>query len=111
MHVLTRLQAMGIDVAIDDFGVGYSSLETLRSFPFDKIKIDGSFIAELNTNRQAIAFIRAILALGESLGIPVLAEGVETEEQASALAREGCSEVQGFLYGRPETIDKLKFSP
>lgn len=107
LRVLRRFQSMGIDVAIDDFGVGYSSLEILRSFPFNKIKIDRSFTAELNTNRQAIAFIRAILALGVSLDIPVLAEGVETEEQALALAQEGCSEVQGFLYGYPETIDKL----
>jgi len=105
LHVLRQIQALGIRVAIDDFGVGYSSFETLRSFSFDKIKIDKSFVAQLGSDRQAIAFIRAILSLGHSLDIPVLAEGVETREQAEILSLEGCTEVQGFFFGRPAPTD------
>ena len=86
---------------MDDFGVGYSSLSTLRAFPFDKIKLDKSFMDELDRSPQARAIIRAVLALGESLGIPVLAEGVETEAQLAFLREQGCDEVQGFLLGRP----------
>lgn len=93
LHTLYKLQQLGIKIAIDDFGVGYSSFETLRVFRFDKIKIDRSFVAKLEDDRQSLAFIRAILALGHSLEIPVLAEGVETTAQAEFLAGEGCEEV------------------
>ena len=101
LHVLRQIKAMGIGVALDDFGTGYSSLETLRAFPFDKIKLDRFFISELEGSPQATAIIRAVLALGKSLSIPVLAEGIETDEQLSVLIREGCDEVQGFLLGYP----------
>lgn len=101
LHVLRQIKALGIGVALDDFGTGYSSLETLRAFPFDKIKLDQFFVAEIESNQQAIAIIRAVLALGKSLSIPVLAEGIETDDQLSALQREGCDEAQGFLLGRP----------
>ncbi|MCW4462346.1 EAL domain-containing protein [Sphingomonas sp. BT-65] len=101
LHVLRQIKALGVGVALDDFGTGYSSLETLRAFPFDKIKLDQFFVAEIESSPQAIAIIRAVLALGKSLSIPILAEGIETDDQLDALRREGCDEVQGFLLGRP----------
>ncbi|WP_283194178.1 EAL domain-containing protein [Rhizobium sp. AN80A] len=98
---LRQVKNLGVSIAIDDFGTGYSSLETLRSFPFDKIKLDRSFMNEVETSEQAKAIIRAILALGQSLSIPVLAEGVETDVQLGILLDEGCDEAQGYLLGRP----------
>ncbi|MCW0983932.1 EAL domain-containing protein (plasmid) [Rhizobium oryzihabitans] len=104
LHILRQIRSMGVTIAIDDFGTGYSSLETLRSFPFDKIKLDRSFVMDLETNKQSKAFIRAILALGKSLEIPVLAEGVETEIQMATLTEEGCDQFQGYFFGRPATL-------
>ena len=105
LHILRQIKAMGVSIAIDDFGTGYSSLDTLRSFPFDKIKIDRSFMNEVEVNEQSKAIVRAILALGRSLHVPVLAEGVETMAQLDVLRAEGCTEAQGFLLGRPGVID------
>lgn len=105
LHILRQIKAMGVSIAIDDFGTGYSSLDTLRSFPFDKIKLDRSFMSEVESNEQSKAIVRAILALGRSLCVPVLAEGVETLEQLDVLRKEGCTEAQGFLLGRPGSID------
>ena len=107
LNVLRRIKALGVTIAIDDFGTGYSSLETLRAFPFDKIKLDRSFMSEVETSPQAKAIIRAVLALGQSLDIPVLAEGVETPNQLSILRAEGCNEAQGFLLGRPAPFCEL----
>ena len=90
-----------MSIALDDFGTGYSSLDTLRSFPFDRIKLDQSFVADAEAKPQDRAIIRAVLALGKSLGIPILAEGIETHDQLALLADEGCDEAQGFLLGRP----------
>ncbi len=90
LHILRQIKAMGVSIAIDDFGTGYSSLDTLRSFPFDKIKLDRSFMSEVESNEQSKAIVRAILALGHSLSVPVLAEGVETHEQLDVLRKEGC---------------------
>ncbi|ODT73186.1 MAG: hypothetical protein ABS75_00435 [Pelagibacterium sp. SCN 63-23] len=104
LHVLRQIKAMGVSIAIDDFGTGYSSLDTLRSFPFDKIKLDRSFMSEVEDNEQSKAIVRAILALGRSLSVPVLAEGVETRAQLDVLRKEGCNEAQGFLLGRPGAI-------
>lgn len=101
LHALRQIRALGVTIAIDDFGTGYSSLETLRSFPFDRIKLDRSFMREVEESAQARAIIRAVLALGKSLDISVLAEGVETEEQLALLRLEGCPEAQGYLLGRP----------
>ena len=101
LHVLRQIKALGVGVALDDFGTGYSSLETLRAFPFDKIKLDRFFVSELEGSPQATAIIRAVLALGRSLSIPILAEGIETQDQLEVLIREGCDEVQGFLLGYP----------
>lgn len=102
LHTLRRLRALGVTVAIDDFGIGYSSLETLRSFPFDKIKIDRSFTNGLAHDAQTMAIVRAVLALGRSLAIKVLAEGVETSQQLTLLRGEGCDEAQGYYLGRPQ---------
>ncbi|AHE56296.1 putative bifunctional diguanylate cyclase/phosphodiesterase [Sphingomonas sanxanigenens] len=104
LQVLGQIKALGVGVALDDFGTGYSSLETLRAFPFDKIKLDRFFTSELAVSPQATAIVRAVLALGRSLAIPVLAEGIETREQLDVLVREGCDEVQGFLFGRPRPM-------
>lgn len=104
LDALRRIRALGVTVAIDDFGTGYSSLDTLRSFPFDKIKLDRSFMQEIETSPQARAIIRAVLTLGKSLDIRVLAEGVETGPQLEILRSEGCHEVQGFLLGRPSAL-------
>lgn len=104
LHTLRQIRALGISVAIDDFGTGYSSIDTLRSFPFDKIKLDRSFMKEAETEKQARAIIRAVLTLGKSLEICVLAEGVETSEQLELLRREGCDEAQGYFLGRPAPV-------
>ena len=104
LHVLRRIKALGVSVALDDFGAGYSSLETLRAFPFDKIKLDRSFMNDIEMSPQAKAIIRAVLALGKSLDIPVLAEGIETGRQLSILEVEGCNAVQGFFIGRPSPL-------
>ena len=98
---------MGISVAMDDFGTGYSSLATLHAFPFDKIKLDQSFVKRLPDDAAAAAIVRTVLALGESLGIPVLAEGIETEAQWQFLAREGCAKGQGYLFARPVSLAQL----
>ncbi|WP_067732456.1 bifunctional diguanylate cyclase/phosphodiesterase [Novosphingobium naphthalenivorans] len=101
LHSLRKIKSLGVSVAMDDFGTGYSSLDTLHSFPFDKIKIDKSFLLRSETNEQARAIIRAVLALGKSLNIPVLAEGVETKGQLALLIGEGCDEAQGYYFGHP----------
>jgi diguanylate cyclase (GGDEF)-like protein/PAS domain S-box-containing protein len=106
LHALRAIKALGVSIAIDDFGTGYSSLETLQSFPFDKIKLDRSFLADVERSEEAKAMVRAILALGQGLRIPVLAEGVETSIQLDILRQEGCHEAQGYLLGRPMPIDK-----
>ncbi len=105
LSILRRLKALGVRIAMDDFGTGYSSLSTLQAFPFDKIKIDRSFIANLDRNAQAATIVRAVLALGRGLNLPVVAEGVETQAQLAFLSREDCAEVQGYLLGRPLPIE------
>jgi diguanylate cyclase len=95
---------MGISVAMDDFGTGYSSLATLHAFPFDKIKLDQTFVRRLPDDLAAGAIVRTVLALGESLGMPVLAEGIETEAQWRFLAQAGCAKGQGYLFGKPVSI-------
>jgi diguanylate cyclase (GGDEF)-like protein len=110
LHVLRQIKALGVTIAIDDFGTGYSSLSTLRAFPFDKIKLDRSFIQEVEFDMQAKAVVRAVLSLGKSLSMPVLAEGVETIEQLKLLRDEGCDEAQGYLLGRPKISAQLQLS-
>jgi EAL domain-containing protein (putative c-di-GMP-specific phosphodiesterase class I) len=104
VSILRRLKNLGVRIAMDDFGTGYSSLSYLQSFPFDKIKIDQAFIANLSHSQQAATIIRAVIALGRGLNLPVVAEGVETAEQLKFLAAENCNGIQGFLVGRPKPI-------
>jgi diguanylate cyclase (GGDEF)-like protein/PAS domain S-box-containing protein len=105
LSILRRLKNLGVRIAMDDFGTGYSSLSYLQSFPFDKIKIDQAFIANLEHNPQSAAIIRAVIGLGRGLELPVVAEGVETKAQLAFLAGEACNEVQGYLIGRPQPIE------
>jgi EAL domain-containing protein (putative c-di-GMP-specific phosphodiesterase class I) len=100
MATLHALRTLGVRISMDDFGTGYSSLSYLRVFPFDKIKIDQSFVRGLDANREAQAIIRSIVGLGKELGIVITAEGVETEAELSHLKAEGCDEGQGFLFSR-----------
>jgi diguanylate cyclase (GGDEF)-like protein len=111
LHTLRRIRALGVAIAIDDFGAGYSSLATLRTFPFDKIKLDRSFTQGIERDAQAKAIVRAVLALGKSLDIPVLAEGVETSEQLAILQKEGCDEAQGYFLGKPGLWPECMDSP
>jgi diguanylate cyclase (GGDEF)-like protein/PAS domain S-box-containing protein len=105
ISILSRLKALGVRIALDDFGSGYSSLSYLHSFAFDKIKIDRTFICDLEQNRHSMAIVHAVIDLGHSLHIPVLAEGVETTAQHGMLSERGCDEVQGYLLGRPLPIE------
>jgi diguanylate cyclase (GGDEF)-like protein/PAS domain S-box-containing protein len=105
VSILRKLKSLGVQIALDDFGSGYSSLSYLHAFPFGKIKIDRTFVGDLEYNHHSMAIVRAIITLGHSLGVPILAEGVETEAQLAFLAQEGCDEVQGFLTGRPLAIE------
>ena len=104
LSILRRLKALGVRIAMDDFGTGYSSLSYLQAFPFDKIKIDQSFISNVKSNPQSAAIVRAVIGLAHGLNLPVLAEGVETRDQLEFLAAESCNEVQGYLLGRPHPI-------
>jgi diguanylate cyclase (GGDEF)-like protein len=101
LTTLHELRAMGVRISLDDFGTGYSSLSYLRSFPFDKIKIDRSFVSELATREDSMAIIRAVTGLGRSLGIVTTAEGVENAAQLELLRREGCTQAQGYLFSKP----------
>jgi len=101
LATLLRLQQLGVKLAMDDFGTGYSSLGYLQKFKFDKVKIDRSFITSIGRDQNATAIVRAVVGIGEALGLSVIAEGVETLEQAGMLREQGCLEGQGFLYSRP----------
>ena len=101
LATLHRLKQDGVRIAMDDFGTGYSSLSNLQAFPFDKLKIDRSFVSTLDSDDAARSIIRAIVGLGRGLNLPVVAEGVETEAQRRMVAEEGCAQAQGYLFGRP----------
>ena len=105
---LQQLKDLGVSIAMDDFGTGYSSLGYLRSFPFDKIKIDQSFIRDLSDNKDSLAILRAVVGLGRSLGIVTTAEGVETQNQLEVLRTEGCTEAQGFFFSRPKSAAETR---
>jgi diguanylate cyclase (GGDEF)-like protein len=105
VSILRRLKLLGVRIALDDFGTGYSSMSYLQAFPFDMIKIDRSFISNLDRSAQSKALLRGVIALARGLELPVTAEGVETRAQFDALTRAGCDLVQGFLIGRPSSID------
>jgi EAL domain-containing protein (putative c-di-GMP-specific phosphodiesterase class I) len=99
---LHALRALGVRISMDDFGTGYSSLSYLRSFPFDKIKIDRSFVHGIGDKTDSQAIVRAIVSLGSSLGIKITAEGVETETDLAYLKAEGCTEGQGYLFSKAQ---------
>jgi diguanylate cyclase (GGDEF)-like protein len=101
LHNLRQIKALGISIAMDDFGIGYSSLSLLNSFPFDRIKVDGSFIQLTGSNERSDAIFKAVVGLGTALSVPVLAEGVETDVQHEFAKASGCDELQGFYCGRP----------
>jgi diguanylate cyclase (GGDEF)-like protein len=105
MATLRRIKALGVRIAMDDFGTGYSSLSYLTRFPFDKIKIDRSFVGQLSDDPQIGAIISSIVGLGRSLSVDITAEGVETNDQVTLLQAAGCSIVQGFLFGAPQRAD------
>jgi EAL domain-containing protein (putative c-di-GMP-specific phosphodiesterase class I) len=108
LQTLHELRAQGVRISLDDFGTGYSSLSYLRSFPFDKIKIDRSFVQELASRDDSMAIVRAVAGLGRSLGIVTTAEGVETEEQLELLRREGCTQAQGYLFSPPRPAAEVE---
>jgi EAL domain-containing protein (putative c-di-GMP-specific phosphodiesterase class I) len=103
-----KLKALGIRIAMDDFGTGYSSLSMLQTFPFDKIKIDRSFIRDVHKNSQRAAIVRSTLLLGAALDIPVLAEGVESEDELRFLREENCTSSQGFYFGQPMAREDMR---
>ncbi len=114
LATLHKLRALGVSISMDDFGTGYSSLSYLRAFPFDKIKIDRSFVSHLDEGRESLTIVQAIAQLGLSLCIPTTAEGVETEMQLEWLRQAGCTEMQGYLFSRPipasEIVELLRSS-
>ena len=106
--MLHRLKDLGVSIAMDDFGTGYSSLGYLRSFPFDRIKIDQSFIRDLSLNKESMAILRAVVGLSSSLNIVTTAEGVETQNQLEILRTEGCTDVQGYFFSPPIGAAEIK---
>jgi diguanylate cyclase (GGDEF)-like protein len=108
LAILHELRGLGVKISMDDFGTGYSSLSYLRKFPFDKIKIDQSFIFDMSHHHDSLAIVRAVVAMGSSLGIATTAEGVETPEQFKQLKLEGCTEAQGYLFSAPRPAAEVK---
>jgi EAL domain-containing protein (putative c-di-GMP-specific phosphodiesterase class I) len=104
LATMHRLRELGVQMAMDDFGTGYSSLSYLRRFPFDRIKIDQSFVRYLGKEEDSSAIVRAVITLGRDLGMAITAEGVETRQQLDTLEDAGCSEVQGYLFSRPVPV-------
>jgi diguanylate cyclase (GGDEF)-like protein len=107
LATLHQLRQMGVRISMDDFGTGYSSLSYLRSFPFDKIKIDGSFVRDASSNENSMAIIRAVTGLGASLRMITTGEGVETQEELNYLKREGCVEAQGYFFSKPKPAREI----
>jgi predicted signal transduction protein with EAL and GGDEF domain len=101
LEILHQLRALGVRIAMDDFGTGYSSLTYLQCFPFDKIKIDRSFVKDITENTSSLNIVRAVAALASGMGMTTTAEGVETREQLDSITSEGCTEMQGFLFSKP----------
>ena len=110
LEILRELKGMGVRISMDDFGTGYSSLSYLQMFPFDKIKIDRSFVVGLGLKDEATAIVRAVISLGKSLGMRTTAEGVETTQQLELLREEGCAEIQGYLISKPRPANELGYA-
>jgi diguanylate cyclase (GGDEF)-like protein len=108
LRALRDLKKLGIEISMDDFGTGYSSLGYLRQFPFDKIKVDRSFITSLGASTESVAIVRAIVGLASGLGMTTLAEGVENVEQLDSLVAEGCEQAQGFYFSRPRVAAEIR---
>jgi EAL domain-containing protein (putative c-di-GMP-specific phosphodiesterase class I) len=108
LAVLRQLRELGIRIAMDDFGTGYSSLTYLQCFPFDKIKIDRSFVKDITENTGSLNIVRAVAALAKGMGMTATAEGVETSEQLDRITSEGCTEMQGFLFSRPVPASEIE---
>lgn len=109
LHVLRALKNLGVAISLDDFGTGFSSLSTLIAFPFDKIKIDRSFVENCSRNTQAALVTRTIIKMGMQMGCRIIAEGVQTEEHIEFLQKEGCQSMQGYLIGRPASIEDIEY--
>jgi diguanylate cyclase len=107
LRMLSRTRALGVKLVLDDFGVGYSSLSYFRQFPFDKVKIDRTFIADMLESSEARAIVQAVISLGRGLNLEVVAEGVESHLQLAALTKQGCTHAQGYLFGRPMPISSF----
>ena len=108
LEILHQLRTLGVRIALDDFGTGYSSLSYLQSFPFDKIKIDRSFVKDIADGVGSLNIVRAVAAMANGLGMTTTAEGVETKEQLDTVRAEGCTEMQGFLFSRPLPAHELQ---
>ena len=108
LRILLGLSGMGVHLAIDDFGIGYSSLSHLKRFPIDTLKIDQTFVRDVVTSSDDAAITRAMIAMGQSLNLRIVAEGVETAEQLAFLSQERCTEFQGFFFGRPLPPEEMK---
>ena len=108
LAMLYQLREVGVSIAMDDFGTGYSSLSYLQSFPFDRIKIDRSFIKDITDGVGSLNIVRAITAMARGLGMTTTAEGVETPEQLAAVKAEGCTEMQGYLFSAPVSADQIE---
>jgi EAL domain-containing protein (putative c-di-GMP-specific phosphodiesterase class I) len=104
---LRRIKQLGVRIAMDDFGTGYSSLSYLRSFPFDKIKVDRAFVSDLSERNEHVVIVQAVVSIARALGMTTTAEGVETEAQQQFLAALGCDEVQGYLFSPPVPVERL----
>ena len=107
IHTLENLRSLGVSISMDDFGTGFSSLSYLRTFPLDKLKIDKSFVESLSSDRRSFGIVSAIAGLGQTFGLKTVAEGVETDTQFQIVAKEGCTEVQGFYYARPMAAEEI----
>jgi EAL domain-containing protein (putative c-di-GMP-specific phosphodiesterase class I) len=108
LEILHQLRSLGVRIAMDDFGTGYSSLTYLQCFPFDKIKIDRSFVKDITENTSSLNIVRAVAALARGMGMTTTAEGVETREQLDSITSEGCTEMQGFLFSKPLPAQEIE---
>jgi EAL domain-containing protein (putative c-di-GMP-specific phosphodiesterase class I) len=107
LATLRRIKGLGVRIAMDDFGTGYSSLSYLRSFPFDKIKVDRAFVSDLSERNEHVAIVQAVVSIARALGMTTTAEGVETEAQHHFLDALGCDELQGYLFSAPLPVERL----